>query len=93
MRLFVEDLEQSTGAMREALAARDLEQLSLLAHRLRGAAGSYRFPEITRQAALVEAAVHAGAASDAVSCELASLEAICAIAHSPPESGARSDVE
>ncbi|MBC8027112.1 MAG: Hpt domain-containing protein [Steroidobacteraceae bacterium] len=52
----------------------------MLAHRLKGAAGSYGFPEITRQAALLESAVRGGVTTDAVACELASLEAICAAA-------------
>jgi len=80
VRSFVEDLGRDMGAMRAALASEDHEELSMLAHRLKGAAGSYGFPEITRQAALLESAVRDGVATDAVACELASLEAICAAA-------------
>lgn len=80
VRLFVEELDEDVGAMRTALAERDLDRLSTLAHRLKGAAGSYGFPEITRQAALLEAALRGGRTPDEVACELASLEAICSAA-------------
>lgn len=80
VRMFVEELGPDLGAMRRALEEDDLERLSTLAHRLKGAAGSYGFPEITRQAALLESALRSGRAPDEVACELASLEAICSAA-------------
>ncbi len=80
VRSFVEDLERDMGAMRQALESAELDELSMLAHRLKGAAGSYGFPEITRQAALLENAVRDGGGADDIACELASLEAICAAA-------------
>ncbi len=80
VRSFVEDLGHDLESMRSALNAKDVERLALLAHRLRGAAGSYGFPEITRQAAALEGALGDGAGADTVACELASLEAICAAA-------------
>ncbi len=80
VRSFVEDLERDMGSMRAALAAKDLQNLSLLAHRLKGAAGSYGFPEITRQAGLLEGALGDGVATDTVACELAALEALCSAA-------------
>jgi signal transduction histidine kinase/CheY-like chemotaxis protein len=82
VRRFVEELHQDVDAMRRALEEGDLEHLSTLAHRLKGAAGSYGFPQITRQAALLEQAARSGGARDALSCELASLEAVCSAAES-----------
>jgi signal transduction histidine kinase/DNA-binding response OmpR family regulator len=86
VRTFVEDLAQDMSSMRAALAAQDIERLSMLAHRLKGAAGSYGFPEITRQAAQLEGALGSGLDSTTVACELASLEAICAAARGTSES-------
>jgi len=82
VRLFVDELDGDVAKMRRELETGNLEQLSMLAHRLKGAAGSYGFPEITRQAALLEKAVRTAGSPDAIACELASLEAICATARS-----------
>jgi HPt (histidine-containing phosphotransfer) domain-containing protein len=84
VRMFVGELHEDVESMRRALAQGDLERVTLLAHRLKGAAGSYGFPEITRQAALLERAARAGAAPDAVACEIASLDAICRVTGGNP---------
>jgi len=78
VRLFVDELGADIAQMRREVESGNLDQVSMLAHRLKGAAGSYGFPEITRQAALLEKAVRSSGSPDAIACELASLEAICA---------------
>ncbi|MBL8863840.1 MAG: response regulator [Planctomycetes bacterium] len=84
VRLFVQELDGDVESMRRALAGDDLADLSILAHRLKGAAGSYGFPAITRQAALLESAARGGAPRDTLSSELAALEALCTQARGNP---------
>jgi HPt (histidine-containing phosphotransfer) domain-containing protein len=50
----------------------------MLAHRLKGAAGSYGFPEITKQAGQLERAVRQGEGVEILTTELDSLETLCA---------------
>lgn len=49
--------------MRTALGANDLARLAVLAHRLKGAAGSYGFPVITEHAAALEKQAKAAAST------------------------------
>jgi CheY-like chemotaxis protein len=55
---FVRGLDQRVQSLRDAIAADDQQQLKVLAHQLKGAAGGYGFPEISRAAAGFEAAVN-----------------------------------
>jgi len=78
VRLFVEDMHCDVAEMRGALQSGDNARLSMLAHRLKGAAGSYGFPEITKQAGLLEKVASLGERSEAIATELDSLETLCA---------------
>jgi signal transduction histidine kinase/CheY-like chemotaxis protein/HPt (histidine-containing phosphotransfer) domain-containing protein len=60
MRMFVTILEQRMAEMEDALAADEPERLGRLAHRLRGAAGSYGFVAISDAAGVLEAAAQQG---------------------------------
>ena len=51
---FVEGLEQRVTELQRAYEHLDWEQLKTLAHRLKGAGGSYGYPEISRVAADME---------------------------------------
>ncbi len=67
----VDELRALAGAARDA----DREPLERLLHQLKGAAGSYGFPELSEIAAAVERALHAGASPLEA---LAPFEAACA---------------
>jgi len=73
-RMFVSVLEQRVGEMEVALADREAVRLQRLAHRLKGAAGSYGFIGISDAAAAVEAAARSGEDAQAL---LAELRAAC----------------
>jgi CheY-like chemotaxis protein/HPt (histidine-containing phosphotransfer) domain-containing protein len=73
-RMFVSVLEQRVTEMEAALAEREALRLQRLAHRLKGAAGSYGFVGISDAAAAVEAAARSG--EDALAL-LAELRAAC----------------
>jgi HPt (histidine-containing phosphotransfer) domain-containing protein len=77
---FVDSLESDVHSMRAALDAGDLTQLALLAHRLKGAAGSFGFRWIGRQAAMVETRARGSDPRDDLACELAALEQLCTAA-------------
>jgi HPt (histidine-containing phosphotransfer) domain-containing protein len=51
---FVGGLESRLGELKEAHQKLDFEMLTTLAHRLKGAAGSYGYPEISRLCAAME---------------------------------------
>jgi len=51
---FVEALPQRLEELRRAYEALDWDQLAVLAHRLKGAAGSYGYPDLSRLAAEME---------------------------------------
>jgi signal transduction histidine kinase/CheY-like chemotaxis protein/HPt (histidine-containing phosphotransfer) domain-containing protein len=73
-RMFVSVLEQRVGEMEAALADREAVRLQRLAHRLKGAAGSYGFAGISDAAAAVEAAARSGEDAQTL---LAALRAAC----------------
>lgn len=58
---FVQDLHRDVESIGRALEAGDIDKLRMLAHQLKGSAGSYGFPQITRQADRVEASAREGA--------------------------------
>lgn len=53
---FVAELPNRLRAMREALAEGRLDELRILAHRLKGAGGGYGFPSLTTASARLEEA-------------------------------------
>jgi HPt (histidine-containing phosphotransfer) domain-containing protein len=55
---FVRGLDQRVESLRKAIVEDDHQQLKVIAHQLKGAAGGYGFPEISRAAANIESAVH-----------------------------------
>ena len=52
---FVGELPDRLAALREALRDRDWDRLVVLAHQLKGAGGSYGYPEISEAARQLEA--------------------------------------
>jgi signal transduction histidine kinase/DNA-binding response OmpR family regulator len=77
VRFFVLDLENDVARLTEALEAGDLERLGHLAHQIKGSAGSYGFPDLTRLAARLERCAR-GALPDAhVEIELEELARAC----------------
>lgn len=76
--LFVDELPKRTLAMQEAISQGDRERLRMLAHRLKGAAGGYGFPQIGEAAALVEAAVKEDLEPNVVRSRMGTLVALAA---------------
>jgi len=74
---FVDALPSRIAELKQAYAALDWEQLALLAHRLKGASGSYGYPELSTLAAAMEQAFRAHRAED-FAAWLAHLEAYVA---------------
>jgi HPt (histidine-containing phosphotransfer) domain-containing protein len=78
LALFVQELPKRAEAMRQALATADSERLALLAHQLKGAAGSYGFPTITDLARTVEQAARTGCPPAQLGVHLDELANACA---------------
>jgi len=55
--MFVAEMPERTSSLLAQVQARDWEQLRCSAHRLRGAAGSYGFGQLTPSAARLEEAI------------------------------------
>ena len=72
---FVAGLPQTAGAMAQALSRSDLPELARLAHRLKGAGGSYGYPLLSERAAELEDAAKAEDPSRAAQA-LARLESV-----------------
>ena len=51
---FVHGLSHRLAELRQAYEALDWEQLTMLAHRLKGASGSYGYPDLSELAATME---------------------------------------
>ncbi|MGD8453545.1 MAG: Hpt domain-containing protein [Phycisphaerae bacterium] len=51
---FVEGLPRRLEELRQAFAALDWDQLAMLAHRLKGASGSYGYPDLSTLASTME---------------------------------------
>jgi HPt (histidine-containing phosphotransfer) domain-containing protein len=62
VQLFVKEMDARVGALRDAMALGDADQLRAMVRRLKGAAGGYGFPEISDRAARVEETALAGQA-------------------------------
>lgn len=76
---FVAGLTSRLQELREAYAKLDFGTLALLAHRLKGAAGSYGYPDISRVCADMEAKFQAHEAGD-FSTLVSQLAELCAAA-------------
>jgi histidine phosphotransfer protein HptB len=74
--LFVRDVPDRVAALEAALDTRNWDAVRVLAHQLKGAAGSYGFPELTRRARTLESAVREGAGELALREAMESLWAI-----------------
>jgi len=77
LSLFVAELPQRAEAMRRALRAADLAHLVMLAHQLKGAAGSYGFPTITEAARTVEHAARNACPLEQLTAQVDELAAMC----------------
>jgi len=77
VRLFVDDLENDVRKLTEALEAGDTKRLAFLAHQLKGSAGSYGFPELTRQAAALEQCARGELPDRNVEIELETFARLC----------------
>jgi len=80
VNLFVSELSQEVDEMRAALARDDLSRLGVLAHRLKGAAGSYGFPSLTTHASTLEQQAKAGASKPDLERDLQRIADLCAAA-------------
>ena len=76
--LFIHELPQRLAAMHVALAAANHEQLRMLAHQLKGAAGGYGFPKLGEAAALIDQAVRVGNDDNVIRSRVGMLAAIAA---------------
>jgi PAS domain S-box-containing protein len=73
---FLSGLPQRIAAMQQAVSIKDFNQLKVLSHQLKGAAGGYGFAAVSQVAARVEAAVAAGDATE-VAKHVAALATLC----------------
>ena len=87
---FVEGLPKKAADLRQAFEAADLEATRMLAHQLKGAGGSYGFPQISEAAAALEATI-AGKDRDATRSALDALERLCRRASAQAPVEARED--
>ncbi len=77
IEMFVEELPQRVGGMNRAAREQDWQEVSRLAHQLKGAGGSHGFPQLTEAAWEVERAVRELGPMSAVAEALERLEAVC----------------
>ena len=75
---FLSGLPQRIAAIQSAQAGGDLNQLRVLAHQLKGAAGGYGFTPISQAAAQLENTVNNGADPAALAKSISTLSALCA---------------
>jgi two-component system, NarL family, sensor histidine kinase BarA len=75
LRQYVNGLREQMRQMRAALVAEDRGTLALLAHRMRGTAAMYGFPDLAERAGLLEDAVREGQEHDLLAELLGALEA------------------
>lgn len=61
---FVQGLPERLEELRQAFAALDWDMLTMLAHRLKGASGSYGYPDLSTLAATMEHGFKAQRADD-----------------------------
>jgi PAS domain S-box-containing protein len=75
---FLSGLPQRVAAIQEATAKADWNQLKILTHQLKGAAGGYGFAAVSTAASKVEAAVNSGADTGEVGKHVTMLAQLCA---------------
>jgi len=75
---FLSGLPQRIAAIQSAQAGGDLNQLRVLAHQLKGAAGGYGFTPISQAAAQLENTVNNGADPAALAKSISTLSTLCA---------------
>ena len=75
---FLSGLPQRVSAVHEAFAQGEMNQLKILTHQLKGAAGGYGFIGITKVATALEAAIVSGADKSTIAGHITSLAALCA---------------
>lgn len=78
IEMFVTELPRRTMAMQAAIRAGDTEQVRILAHQLKGAAGGYGFSALGEAAALVESAVKEACDVNVVRSRIGTLIALAA---------------
>jgi HPt (histidine-containing phosphotransfer) domain-containing protein len=66
VREFAAELPSRIARIEELLGAGDEQELSRLAHQLKGAGGGYGFPQVSESAAALEQAIKSGAADSEV---------------------------
>lgn len=76
---FVDELPDRLQSLQAAFEATDLEQLAVLAHQLKGAGGSYGYPQLTELCAPMESQFRGGS-SEHFATWMKQLEAIVAAA-------------
>ena len=77
IELFVQDLRDDMRKIQVALTDGDLECLGVLAHQLKGSAGSYGFPRLTEQADRLESCVRSGVDPDRLEQEVTDFVKLC----------------
>ncbi len=75
--MFIDELETRVQQLRDAFEAEDSHTLREVAHKVRGAAGGYGFPDLTDFAGQVEDAIRSGASTAEVHEELGELLGLC----------------
>jgi PAS domain S-box-containing protein len=74
---FLAGLPQRTNALQEALAAQEMNQLKVLAHQLKGAAGGYGFAAVSQAAAKLESAIISGSDKSVIAGCVTTLCSLC----------------
>jgi len=78
VELFVQELPSRLAALRRAAGTHDWEEVCRLAHQLKGASGSYGFPNLMQEAARVERAARDHNSELETQAALEQLATICA---------------
>ena len=74
---FVADVAKDAVRVARALEEGDHDRLAVLAHQLKGSAGSYGFPEVTKLAGELEHSVLEGKASTEIASAVQSFVELC----------------
>lgn len=81
---FVKEMPYRTALYEELLLAGQLEELRRVVHQLKGAAGSYGYPQITEAAAAVELSIRTEAPYEEVRQQVERLIRLCHAARVAP---------
>jgi CheY-like chemotaxis protein/HPt (histidine-containing phosphotransfer) domain-containing protein len=82
LEMFVGGLAERVVAMEQSLSVGDLDALGVHAHQLKGTAGAYGFPPITKAAGALEAGIRSGADADDIRERLGVVADLCRRARS-----------